>query len=150
MQFTCFYLLLSNPISVFSRCFHDTLGPNNLNIFHIVSQVQKAMEQHLQSLSMVLMAALLMAMAVPACRISEFPCRNGHCIRLDRYCDAVDDCGDKSDEPRYCTGKYTELSKLQRKMSDRHESNDITNSSGEHNSKHTPSVTPHSQLFASC
>jgi len=84
-------------------------------MFHFVSQVQKAMEQHLQSLSVVLMAALLMAMAVPACRISEFPCRNSRCIRLDRYCDGVDDCGDKSDEPRYCTGKYTELSKLRRK-----------------------------------
>jgi hypothetical protein len=92
-------------------------------MFHFVSQVQKAMEQHLQSLSVVLMAALLMAMAVPACRISEFPCRNGRCIRLDRYCDGVDDCGDKSDEPRYCTGKYNELSKLRRKGGDRKESN---------------------------
>jgi len=75
-------------------------------MFHFVSQVQEAMEQQFQSLSLVLMAALLMAVAVPACRISEFPCRNGRCIRLDRYCDGVDDCGDKSDEPRYCTGKY--------------------------------------------
>jgi len=93
-------------------------------MFHIVSQVQKAMEQHLQSLSVVLMAALLMAVAVPACRISEFPCRNGRCIRLDRYCDGVDDCGDKTDEPRYCTGKYSDLSKLRRKRGDRRESND--------------------------
>jgi hypothetical protein len=84
-------------------------------MFRFVSQVQKAMEQHLQSLSVVLVTALLMAMAVPACRISEFPCRNNRCIRLDRYCDGVDDCGDKSDEPLYCTGKYTELSKLPRK-----------------------------------
>jgi hypothetical protein len=63
------------------------------------------MEQQLRSLSVMLMAALLIPIAVPACRISEFPCRNGRCIRLDRYCDGVDDCGDKSDEPRYCTGK---------------------------------------------
>ena len=108
-------LLLSHPISVFSRSFHVTLALNNLSMFHFVSQVQKAMEKHLQSLSLVLVAALLMALAVPACRISEFPCRNGRCIRLDRYCDEVDDCGDKSDEPRYCTGKYTDLSKLRRK-----------------------------------
>ncbi|XP_049958183.1 uncharacterized protein LOC126474750, partial [Schistocerca serialis cubense] len=41
--------------------------------------------------------------AVPACRISEFPCRNGRCVRLDRYCDGADHCGDASDEPRSCT-----------------------------------------------
>jgi hypothetical protein len=106
-------------------------------MFHIIPQVQKAMEQHSQSLSVVLMAALLMALAVPACRISEFPCRNGRCIRLDRYCDEVDDCGDKSDEPRYCTGKYSELSKLWRKRGNRKESKDIT-SRGKRNSKYTP------------
>ncbi|KAF5293767.1 hypothetical protein FQA39_LY03252 [Lamprigera yunnana] len=39
----------------------------------------------------------------PACRISEYPCRNGRCIRLDHYCNGNDDCGDKSDEPTYCT-----------------------------------------------
>ncbi|KAJ3624325.1 hypothetical protein MTP99_017961 [Tenebrio molitor] len=42
----------------------------------------------------------------PACRISEFPCRNGQCVRLNAYCDGSDDCGDLSDEPLYCTGKY--------------------------------------------
>ncbi|CAH1956026.1 unnamed protein product [Acanthoscelides obtectus] len=41
----------------------------------------------------------------PACRISEFPCRNGKCIRLNGYCDGTDDCGDVSDEPPFCTGK---------------------------------------------
>nr|CAH7738412.1 unnamed protein product [Callosobruchus chinensis] len=39
----------------------------------------------------------------PACRISEFPCRNGKCIRLNGYCDGTDDCGDVSDEPPLCT-----------------------------------------------
>ncbi|XP_059477318.1 uncharacterized protein LOC132197791 [Neocloeon triangulifer] len=38
-----------------------------------------------------------------ACRISEFQCRNGRCVQLDRYCDAHDDCGDNSDEPKFCT-----------------------------------------------
>lgn len=40
------------------------------------------------------------------CRISEFTCRNGRCVRLNGYCDGVDDCGDLSDEPSYCTGNY--------------------------------------------
>lgn len=76
-------------------------------MFPVVSQMQMAMELQLHSLAVMLTATLLMATAVPACRISEFPCRNGRCIRLDRYCDEVDDCGDKTDEPRYCTGKYS-------------------------------------------
>ena len=45
------------------------------------------------------------AAALPACRISEFPCKTNKCIRLDRYCDGRDDCGDKSDEPPHCTGR---------------------------------------------
>lgn len=41
---------------------------------------------------------------VQGCHISEFRCRNGRCVRLDQYCNTVDDCGDMSDEPRTCTG----------------------------------------------
>ncbi|KAL1450879.1 hypothetical protein WDU94_003191 [Cyamophila willieti] len=37
------------------------------------------------------------------CRISEYQCRNGRCVSLDRFCNEFDDCGDKSDEPRYCS-----------------------------------------------
>ncbi|XP_046659628.1 uncharacterized protein LOC124353702 [Homalodisca vitripennis] len=45
----------------------------------------------------------LYTVTVRACLISEFRCRNGKCVRLDNYCNTVDDCGDMSDEPRYCT-----------------------------------------------
>ncbi|XP_055843991.1 uncharacterized protein LOC129910587 [Episyrphus balteatus] len=39
-----------------------------------------------------------------ACRVSEFPCRGSSvCVPLDKYCDGKDDCGDASDEPKYCT-----------------------------------------------
>lgn len=40
------------------------------------------------------------------CRLSEFLCNTGHCISQDKFCDGEDDCGDKSDEPRYCTRKF--------------------------------------------
>lgn len=39
------------------------------------------------------------------CRISEFSCSRGKCVPGDKYCDGVDDCGDGSDEPRFCTRK---------------------------------------------
>lgn len=39
------------------------------------------------------------------CKASEYQCVNGECIALDRYCDGLDDCTDKSDEPRYCSRK---------------------------------------------
>ncbi|KAG5885527.1 hypothetical protein JTB14_022016 [Gonioctena quinquepunctata] len=37
------------------------------------------------------------------CRMSEFTCSNGRCIPLNRYCNNKNECGDSSDEPRYCT-----------------------------------------------
>uniref|UniRef100_A0A8D8QS39 CUB domain-containing protein n=1 Tax=Cacopsylla melanoneura TaxID=428564 RepID=A0A8D8QS39_9HEMI len=45
----------------------------------------------------------LMTSLVSQCRISEYQCRNGRCVSLDRFCNEYDDCGDKSDEPRYCS-----------------------------------------------
>ncbi|XP_060528816.1 uncharacterized protein LOC132703517 [Cylas formicarius] len=37
------------------------------------------------------------------CKVSEFACANGKCIPLNYFCDVKNDCGDSSDEPRYCT-----------------------------------------------
>ncbi|XP_058836455.1 uncharacterized protein LOC131693017 isoform X2 [Topomyia yanbarensis] len=37
------------------------------------------------------------------CAISEHTCNNGRCVPLNKYCNNVNDCGDGSDEPRYCT-----------------------------------------------
>lgn len=39
------------------------------------------------------------------CAMSEFTCTNGKCIQLNKFCDKVNDCGDSSDEPRFCTRK---------------------------------------------
>ncbi|KAK9889675.1 hypothetical protein WA026_007054 [Henosepilachna vigintioctopunctata] len=37
------------------------------------------------------------------CKKSEFTCNNRKCIPLNFYCNNVNECGDSSDEPRYCT-----------------------------------------------
>uniref|UniRef100_A0ABD2X352 CUB domain-containing protein n=1 Tax=Trichogramma kaykai TaxID=54128 RepID=A0ABD2X352_9HYME len=43
------------------------------------------------------------ATLVLSCRQSEFRCNNGRCIYLNKVCNLVDDCGDKSDEQQQCT-----------------------------------------------
>lgn len=40
------------------------------------------------------------------CAMSEYTCTNGKCVQLNKYCDKINDCGDSSDEPRFCTRKY--------------------------------------------
>ncbi|XP_017773726.1 PREDICTED: low-density lipoprotein receptor-related protein 12-like, partial [Nicrophorus vespilloides] len=37
------------------------------------------------------------------CKLSEFRCENRKCVPLTRFCNNANDCGDSSDEPRYCT-----------------------------------------------
>lgn len=37
------------------------------------------------------------------CRPSEYLCGTGNCVAQDKYCDGEDDCGDNTDEPKYCT-----------------------------------------------
>lgn len=57
------------------------------------------------AIGILLLATLLRTHSSHACKISEFPCRGGAlCLPLDKYCDGRDDCGDASDEPKYCTG----------------------------------------------
>lgn len=57
--------------------------------------------------SVLLVATTPNSMVTDACKISEFACRGGSlCLPLDKYCDGRDDCGDASDEPKMCTGKY--------------------------------------------
>lgn len=43
------------------------------------------------------------------CAMSEYTCTNGKCIQLNKYCDNINDCGDSSDEPRFCTRKFLSL-----------------------------------------
>lgn len=40
------------------------------------------------------------------CKLSEWPCHNGTCISLSKFCDNTFDCLDFSDEPAECSGKY--------------------------------------------
>ncbi|CAD6214644.1 GSCOCG00004158001-RA-CDS [Cotesia congregata] len=46
---------------------------------------------------------LTTATTVFSCRQSEFQCGNGRCITLNKVCNALDDCGDGSDEQRACS-----------------------------------------------
>ena len=50
---------------------------------------------------------LNLLVVIESCQISEFPCKStGVCLPLDKYCDGIDHCGDLSDEPKFCTGKF--------------------------------------------
>lgn len=79
--------------------------PKSINFILLISVIVTFIILLPLILQFTIMHGVISADGAPACRISEFPCRNNHCVRLDRYCDGVDDCGDMSDEPRYCTGK---------------------------------------------
>ncbi|XP_008558829.1 uncharacterized protein LOC103579250 [Microplitis demolitor] len=46
---------------------------------------------------------ILTTATVFCCRQSEFQCGNGRCITLNKVCNALDDCGDGSDEQRACS-----------------------------------------------
>ncbi|KAJ9577578.1 hypothetical protein L9F63_005845 [Diploptera punctata] len=55
---------------------------------------------------LIVLWTLLVMTAAPSCRRSEFSCENGRCVPLNHYCDAANDCGDSSDEPRQCTREF--------------------------------------------
>ncbi|KAJ8683348.1 hypothetical protein QAD02_019140 [Eretmocerus hayati] len=50
-----------------------------------------------------LYSSLLVVTAALSCRQSEFQCSNGRCLSLNKVCNLVDDCGDKSDEQQQCS-----------------------------------------------
>ncbi|XP_058981879.1 uncharacterized protein LOC101896332 [Musca domestica] len=45
----------------------------------------------------------MLASTIPQCTLSEFSCSNGRCVPLSKYCNNANDCGDGSDEPRFCS-----------------------------------------------
>ncbi|XP_059620325.1 juvenile hormone esterase-like [Phlebotomus argentipes] len=64
-----------------------------------------SMDKHRNFCLTFLLVLLIRTQLGHACRTSEFSCRgpNGLCLPLDKYCDGKDDCGDGSDEPKFCT-----------------------------------------------
>lgn len=103
-----------------SSCTPHTMNPRSIRGQHAASTTQSpppasplssarpAMATTL--LVLMLMAAVQLvatARVTHGCQISEFACRGGAlCLPLDKYCDGRDDCGDASDEPKFCTGEY--------------------------------------------
>ncbi|XP_046807625.1 uncharacterized protein LOC111683168 isoform X2 [Lucilia cuprina] len=45
----------------------------------------------------------MLASTIPQCSLSEYSCTNGRCVPLSKYCNNINDCGDGSDEPRFCS-----------------------------------------------
>ncbi|XP_073842402.1 uncharacterized protein isoform X2 [Musca autumnalis] len=45
----------------------------------------------------------MLASTIPQCTLSEYSCSNGRCVPLSKYCNNINDCGDGSDEPRFCS-----------------------------------------------
>lgn len=43
--------------------------------------------------------------AASRCTLAEYTCTNGQCVPANKFCDKVNDCGDNSDEPRFCSRK---------------------------------------------
>ncbi|XP_044271339.1 uncharacterized protein LOC123015593 [Tribolium madens] len=69
--------------------------------------MERGLRWQMTSLTTAVSLLLLLAEAAGApatnCKLSEFACNNGRCIPLNKYCNVLNDCGDSSDEPRYCT-----------------------------------------------
>ena len=75
-----------------------TMQANKINILILcICYVATAKQSQFKQLSIA---------ANSKCSISEFSCANGKCISLAQFCDNNNDCGDNSDEPRFCSRKY--------------------------------------------
>lgn len=80
-----------------------------MTLTFVLLQMNKRFVLATTTTTVIVIVAVLLQM-VEACKISEFPCAGGAlCLPLDKYCDGRDDCGDASDEPKACTGKYTSI-----------------------------------------
>ncbi|GAB0090204.1 prolow-density lipoprotein receptor-related protein 1-like [Sergentomyia squamirostris] len=79
--------------------------PSALGFFYLNFNTFALMGKHWNFILTLLLVLQLRIQLGHACRISEFSCRgpNGLCLPLDKYCDGKDDCGDGSDEPKFCT-----------------------------------------------
>lgn len=75
-------------------------------IFFIIVHIYIPINRYVSDANWLVLICVLTATTVLSCRQSEFQCGNGRCIALNKACNAVNDCGDGSDEPRQCSREY--------------------------------------------
>lgn len=63
----------------------------------------KAAAKYLLSLLFYVSTVRISMLSENACKQSEYHCQNGKCVPTNRFCNSINDCGDNSDEPRFCT-----------------------------------------------
>jgi hypothetical protein len=95
------YIVISRRGLNGKRCVCSGSNVSGL-ILSIVPGLRWQMTSYATSLLLLLALAEAGAPATK-CKTSEFACNNGRCVPLNKYCNIVNDCGDASDEPRYCT-----------------------------------------------
>lgn len=97
--------IVNNNNNTSSASSRNDKNKNNIGSTITEQQAVRRQQHRLQQLQSD-QPQLLPLMQQQPCSISELTCTNGKCVPLNKYCDNINDCGDSSDEPRFCTSEY--------------------------------------------
>ncbi|TMW47093.1 hypothetical protein DOY81_007827 [Sarcophaga bullata] len=95
--------------TAFATLNNSSIQPQESPVVAAVSSLSSSSPSSSSSLSSSLTPDLtakslpMLASTIPQCSLSEHSCTNGRCVPLSKYCNNINDCGDGSDEPRFCT-----------------------------------------------